>query len=49
MSLFAVGVVFEGHPVSPDTTVDVVSSAMLIEKTLNLPAGVDAVSDGRKI
>ena len=44
-----VGVVFQGHPVSPDTTTDVVSSAMLIERTLNMPADVDAVSDGRKI
>ena len=41
--------VFEGHPASPDTTVDVVSSAMLIERTSNLPADVDTVYDGRKI
>ena len=44
-----VGVVFEGHAVSPDTIVDVVSSAMLIERTLSLPVDMDAVSDGRRI
>ena len=44
-----VGVVFEGHAVSPDTIVDVVSSAMLIERTLSLPVDMDAVSDSRRI
>ena len=39
------GDVFEGHPVSPDTIADTVSSAMLIER----PVGVNAVSDGHRI
>ena len=43
------GCCFQGHPVSPDTIVDVVSSAMLIERTLSLPADVDIVSDGHRI
>ena len=44
-----VGVVFERHLSSPDTTVDAVSSAMLTESTFNLPGDVDADSDGRMV